>query len=213
MQNSFQELLIIFLFIQLQSQTLLFFVQLSPDNELVQLLGQVGIGSLSLLKTIFLVILVPMRVVELQNQQIPRPYLSFLKKHLGDITLEGLRMTGLVILWSLLLIVPGLFKQIRWYFMPFIVIEDKKYDLGEVDPLDRSNQLVKGITLQIAFIAIADFVVQYGLDSLGQSFGGYFQFLGLFLSGILTLGVSVYTYILLFSIYQQRSTEIPHKED
>ena len=122
-------------------------------------------------------------------------------------------MTAFVILWGLLLIIPGLFKQIRWYFVPFVVITDKKYQSGEVDALDRSNSLINGITLLVGIIILTDFVIQYLIDSYGQSFQGPLKFFGLFTAGILTLGVSIYSYILLYSLFKKRNAEVPYSED
>lgn len=212
-RSSWPELLAIFIFIHLQTIGLHSLLSLAPDQENLQLMGKLNLGLLSLLEAFFIIILVPFRVIEAQQGLAKQNYFLILRKHLIPITLEGLRMTGFVILWGLLFILPGLFKQMRWYFMPFVVLTDPLYEKGEVDVLARSNQLAKGITLLIAFVALFDFFIQYAFDAFGQLLVGPLQYAGIFMAGLFTLGISIYTNILLFCIYQQRANEIPHQEE
>ncbi|MCB0357545.1 MAG: hypothetical protein KDD40_11080, partial [Bdellovibrionales bacterium] len=182
-------------------------------NDSLQMLSQLGLSLLSLLEAMFLFLLVPLKINEVNSKNSETSFKTYFFQHMGSLTVEGIRMTAYVILWGLLLIIPGLFKQIRWYFMPFIIACDKNYQEGKIDVLKRSNELVKGITPLIAVIILFDFFAQYFIDSMGQSFQGPLQYFGLFASGLLTLGVSIYTYTLLYQIYKVRVSEVPLTEE
>ena len=71
--------------------------------------------------------------------------------------LTGLLQSIFIFLWALLLIVPGIIKAIAYSLVPFILADEKYKDLGYMDVLKKSEELMKGhkadyFVLQLSFI-------------------------------------------------------------
>lgn len=84
--------------------------------------------------------------------------------------IETIRSWGAVLAYSLLLIIPGLIKLILYSFVPFVIVLDRRYDLGEVDALKRSSQLVRNqwlkvISVLIVFHFLIPMFISSGFDS------------------------------------------------
>jgi hypothetical protein len=69
--------------------------------------------------------------------------IEFLKKYFSQSCIEVLRSWGKTLLWSLLLIVPGILKYLQFIFVPFVVALYPAYDEGRVDALATSKALFK----------------------------------------------------------------------
>lgn len=54
---------------------------------------------------------------------------------------EQLRAFGSIMNWSLLLILPGLWKMLEYVLVPWVVALDPNYERGEVDALKESRRL------------------------------------------------------------------------
>lgn len=65
----------------------------------------------------------------------------FQKPYLSHFFAESLRALGSILLWTLALILPGLFRYVQLIFVPLIVFFDQEYEAGNVDALQRSTQL------------------------------------------------------------------------
>lgn len=61
---------------------------------------------------------------------------------LNSALIEELRAMGKVMLWFLLLILPGFIKLVQFVFVPFVVALDPQYRQGHRDALDYSKKLV-----------------------------------------------------------------------
>ena len=69
---------------------------------------------------------------------------SHMRKNIAPVCIELLRVTARVMRWGLLFIVPGFYKHMQYMFVPYIVMADPRYQMGHVDALQRSEQLLKG---------------------------------------------------------------------
>ena len=69
--------------------------------------------------------------------------ISYLKQHFSQCLRESLRAWGKVILWSILLIIPGLIQMVRMAFVPFIAIYSQEYQAGQIDALKTSARLTR----------------------------------------------------------------------
>ena len=76
----------------------------------------------------------------------------YLKNNLGYSLKETLRVWGKTLGWSLLLVLPGLYKILEFSLVPFIVVLHPNYHNGSVDALSTSAQLAKGRRLKIAVV-------------------------------------------------------------
>ncbi|KHD87065.1 MAG: hypothetical protein OM95_16535 [Bdellovibrio sp. ArHS] len=68
---------------------------------------------------------------------------EFMEKNLNQVFIETLRSWGKTLLWSLLLILPGLWKYIEYSLVPLVVTSSERYDQGKEDALQRSAQIVR----------------------------------------------------------------------
>ena len=109
-------------------------------------------GFLSILSSvIFPVLLVTMALFALSN----RPSVKeFFKKYLNQVFIETLRSWGKVLLWSLLFILPGIWKYIELIFVPFVVTSSQSYDEGRIDALEASSFIFRHHWLKILGILL-----------------------------------------------------------
>ncbi|WP_373999586.1 hypothetical protein [Bdellovibrio bacteriovorus] len=68
---------------------------------------------------------------------------EFMEKNLNQVFIETLRSWGKTLLWSLLLILPGVWKYIEYSLVPLVVTSSKPYEEGKEDALQRSAQIVR----------------------------------------------------------------------
>lgn len=66
---------------------------------------------------------------------------EFAAKNLSQIFIETLRSWGKALLWSLVFILPGLWKYLQYTFVPVVVTSSSSYDEGNEDALARSAQI------------------------------------------------------------------------
>lgn len=76
----------------------------------------------------------------------------FIKHHMNQLSIEILRSWGKTLLWSLVLILPGLWKYIEYTMIPFVVTLSKAYDQGSEDALENSSHIVRKHMLKVLAI-------------------------------------------------------------
>lgn len=74
----------------------------------------------------------------------PLPFLTFWRRSFPQALIELMRAWGKSMLWSFLLILPGIVRFVRYLFVPFIVCLDPEYQSGDREALLRSRELSKG---------------------------------------------------------------------
>lgn len=73
----------------------------------------------------------------------------FFKHYLSPMVIETLRAWGKILLWSLLLIIPGLIRYITYVMVPFVVVQSDAYERGQQDALETSTRVFKRKWLSI----------------------------------------------------------------
>lgn len=156
--------------------------KLAKRGSLEQIMAQVGQTTSAILVSFVLLLFIPVRLADWQSKRPYQSWVQIVSRYGWPLFVEGLRMTGYILLWSILFILPGLYKQIRYLFVPFVVLFDSLYHRGEVDALDRSSQLSKGIFWALLFLFMASFGVDILFDMKSQFLPvlahPVFQFLG-----------------------------------
>lgn len=95
-----------------------------------------------------------------QRQSLPaRPawltsWSQFAQKFGAQSFIETLRGWGKCIIYSLFLIVPGIWKFLEYSFIPWIVCFDPSYDKGEVDALKKSTQMFRKVWLKMLLLFV-----------------------------------------------------------
>lgn len=79
---------------------------------------------------------------------------QFIQHHINQMSIEILRSWGKTILWTLLFILPGLWKYVEYTMIPFVVTMSKKYDRGDEDALQSSTRLVRSHLLKVSAILL-----------------------------------------------------------
>ena len=85
---------------------------------------------------------------------------SYLRKRTEQGLIESLRAFLKSIIFGFLLVIPGIIKMIRYQFVIFIVATEKKYQLGDIEALQASENLSRGrswplLVLVILFAALS----------------------------------------------------------
>ena len=57
--------------------------------------------------------------------------------------IEVLRTWGKILQWSFLAIIPGFVKYFFYTLVPYVIVQSRVYERGEVDALELSTQIVK----------------------------------------------------------------------
>lgn len=78
----------------------------------------------------------------------------FIEKHVNQVSIEILRSWGKTLLWSLALILPGMWKYVEFTMIPFVVMLSPGYQRGEQDALEASSRVVKQRLGKIILILI-----------------------------------------------------------
>lgn len=207
-KSDFWMLLALFIGVELMHHYFLLVLGLTRQTQSMNFLAIMGTLTVSLTEFVTLTMLIPLRVMEGDRGAPKGNFIAFLKKHIGPLASESLRAIAVTLLWTMALILPGIFKYIRYFFVPYVVIADPAYERGERDALKYSDQLVKGSTW-ILFLVI---IVLFGLDTtrsttreaLAPSADSPLSFLIAALAAALFFVIAIYTNILLFRYYQLR---------
>lgn len=80
---------------------------------------------------------------------------EFFKKYLNQLYIEIMRSWGRALQFGLLFIIPGIWKFIKFFYVPYIVVGSRQYDAGNIDALKMSESVFnkhKTMTLLIFFI-------------------------------------------------------------
>ena len=207
LRGNYKILIIIYLIGQLQSQYFLWVLATFPLNNMLQVVSTFGLTMTSTLVGIFMVMLVPLRTKEILEQtSTPQPFWPFFSKHIGPLTIEGLRMIGFVLLWLLLLAIPGIYKQVRWSFMPFVVMFEEDYAAGKIHPLKYSHTLTRGwiCFFSLLGVTLVEFAFSTIVTNSVDTHDGPQRWSGFMLSSIVTMLFSIYTYSVLYHLYGER---------
>ncbi len=129
-----------------------------------------------------------------------------LQTQLKPLTIESLRAFCWILIFLLALVIPGIIKYIRYTFVPYVVLFDKRYQQGEVDALERSSELSRGVGLKLFAVIALFFAISIVLQGVAQSWEWT-----LFSNPVMTIIaqiamqlISLYFALLLYSIYRQR---------
>jgi fumarate reductase subunit C len=139
----------------------------------------------------------------MQGQPDSQPF-AMLQKYVKPLTIENLRALAKMLLWSLLLLLPGLYQLIKLSFVSFVVLFDPKYHSGQVDALAESGRLTRGLKRYLCLIFVASFLI--------EMFGEWFKKLPIgpavvltMISACLKLGFDIYFQGVTFALYKIRA--------
>lgn len=102
-------------------------------------------GFFSILSSVlFPVLLISTALFALNNLQNSEKNLhDFWAINLNQMYIEILRAWGKTLQWTLLFILPGIWKYVEFSMVPFVVTSSQRYAEGQVDALKGSSQIVR----------------------------------------------------------------------
>ncbi len=140
------------------------------------------------------------------NKQIGSPSTQpkSLVGYLRPLTIEGLRSLSRILMWSLALILPGLFQMVKLSFVNYVVLFDPRYQAGQVDALEESGIISYGVKRYLALIMISGFGLEFASDWLRKS---VFEpgIMITFVAVALRLACEIYLQGTSFALFKQKS--------
>jgi hypothetical protein len=88
----------------------------------------------------------------------------FNESYLGSFLAEYFRVLANVILFGLLLFLPGFYKYCRLIFVPYITLFARPYREGKIDALELSTNLTKGRFARLAVLLVVTILLQMGVE-------------------------------------------------
>ncbi len=209
-RRSWVVLLVTMLGVELFHQYFTYLMRVASEHSsAARIPGAIGDVFVSLLEFVVLIMLIPQRALEIDKNQEPGSFWQFNLLHFKALTIEGIRAFSVCLLWLMLLIIPGVVKYVRYFFVPYIVVANPEYQAGRVDALKESDRLVRGISWPLFIIILALTGVEFWQQSLREK---HYFINEPFWSMIETVGffaVNYYTNVWLFVLYQHRAKRLP----
>ncbi|WP_413561437.1 hypothetical protein [Bdellovibrio sp. HCB209] len=112
-------------------------------------------GFLSIISSIiFPILLITTALYPMKSSRFTTGLNDFYGKYIQQIFIETLRTWGKTLLWSLLFILPGIWKYLEYSMVPFVVTGSVPYDDGKLDALQASAKIFRRHWFKILGILI-----------------------------------------------------------
>lgn len=153
------------------------------------LVGILGVILQSLISVVWLLTIAASARRQSHNGQKPRA-IAFVKTHFHQCLIESVRALISTGIYTLFLILPGIYRFVQLTFTPLIAAFDPDYLKGKKDALEASAHLVKGCFWPLAIFLIIMSLLPSGLEEVAKS------------NDLSTLGTGIlYGMSWLFSLY------------
>jgi hypothetical protein len=189
-------------------------MQLStPGQDTQRWAMQLTLGIWDLIEGILLLVLLswaipnirPSRPKELLTEPFAAPYLS-------SFLAEYLRVLAQVLMWGLLLLIPGFFRYCQLIFVPFVTLFSKSYREGELDALKMSERIASGRLWLIVFGLGIPMALQMGVEFLPQMVPELHILELRILFAALSFLISIWTYSLMYLLFESVVSELTSGE-
>jgi hypothetical protein len=185
---------------------------LTPIQENQRWIMQLILGIWDLAEGVLLILILSwglpkvhkFKALDLMTEPFEAPYL-------GSFFAEYLRLLAQVLMWGILLLVPGFVRYCQLAFVPYIALFSKSYRVGEVDALRLSEKLVKGRLMPIVGIMLGTMVLQGAMEFAPQMLADLhiLPFRVMFLG--LSLLISIWTYSVIFILFESGLLALPRE--
>ena len=141
----------------------------TTNTNMIASMSSMVLIILSLLENCFLVFLIPYFVyVYLNNKQNKESPLfsDFLKENVFSLVINHIKAFFVILLYLLLLIIPGLIKALRLFFVSQATFFDKDFHKDHRSALKASQETTKGYLFLIFFFFILPFVGSFAISSM-----------------------------------------------
>ena len=131
----------------------------------------------------------------------------FEEPYLNSFFAEYLRLLGRVLMFGLLLILPGMIAYCYFIFVPYIALFSKPYREDKVSALDYSYRLSKRFFGRIAGVFALTAALQLGFEFLPHLYAPLYAWPIRVLLMSLSLLIGIWTYSFMFVTFEQAVTE------
>ena len=175
----------------------------TPAEETQRWVMQLALGVWDLSEGVLLLLILSwgiakvhkFRAADLMQAPFETPYLaSFLA--------EYLRVLAQILMWGILLLVPGFVRYCKLIFVPLITVFSKSYREGEVDALRLSEKIAAGRLGSIILAIGVTMVLQIGAEFLPQMVPGLHNIPLRIAFAALSFLISVWAYSLIFLMFE-----------
>lgn len=175
-----------------------------PADESRRWMIQLAIGLWELLDGILVFLLLSWAVPEVRNlsspRLLPRPFDT---AYLGHFFAEYLRVISQILMWGLLLIIPGFFRYVQLVFVTLIALFSSEYRSGQVDALRFSETLMRGQLLRIGLVLGLTLGLQIFLEFIPQMYTPWHNYpVRVILAGLITY-INIWTYSWIYLKFEE----------
>jgi hypothetical protein len=136
-------------------------------------------------------------------------HIQYYFKHL---IIETVRSYGKIALWSLLLLLPGLYKYLRLSLVGYVVQFSEDYDSGSKDALKMSSELTKFDFWRYSGTLLLTHAVIVGIQFYGVKFVLELNPLEWFAFFFFEISLTTFVYLFFFHYYQQLNKKLISSE-
>ena len=174
-------------------------------------------ASLVLLSKVFTVFMIPYYAYKKSQGLVP-PFWIFIKEAVWPVVINHIKAFFVILCFCLLIIIPGLYKMIRYTFLTETVLFDSFYRKESRSALKMADKTTRGYFMLIVFFTLLTLCLNLCLKIAEGLVAGQLFFLPLFIKSILVLITGFYMscFILLFKcqfyfeLKKQRKEEISY---
>jgi len=183
--------------------------ELGKGDDQLRLILQLSIGITDLTESFVLMLLLSWSIGEFLPLKTP-PFEKdpFSKPYLSSFFAESLRQIGWVLLYGLLLIIPGFIVYCRLIFVPVIALFSEKYRKGEIDALQLSRKLAKGRTWLIAVVLLGTGFIQTAIEFIPNVFLQFHSIPIRILFQAASFSIAIWSYTFLFLLFKKALEEV-----
>jgi hypothetical protein len=175
----------------------------SRDDNL-RLVLQLLIGVEDLLESVVTLLVLCWAIPKVRGLS-PKVFLPepFAQPYLSSFLAEYLRMLAQIMMWAILLLIPGFIRYCQLIFVPLVAIFSKDYRLGQADAIKLSQQLMRGRLGIIMAISATSMALQGGLEFLPQMVPEVHTSFFRVLFYTISFLISIWTFGLVFLLFEK----------
>lgn len=198
-------------FINITAQDALQSIPLTQETE--RWLLQLGLGIWDLVEGILLLLVLSWGIPKVRTlaaaTMLEKPFST---PYIGSFFAEFLRSLAQILLWGLLLILPGVYRYAQLIFVSWVTLFSKDYRAGKVDALRLSETLARGRLLKIFLALGITMLFEVLFDFLPEMVNGLHEYPYRILFFLCSSLVGVWGFSLIFLLFEEAMESLLPKE-
>lgn len=180
----------------------------APTEEGIRWALQLSLGLWDLFEGVFLFLVLSWGIAHLRNLNRPifEPH-PFTQPYLGSFLAEYLRLLGRVLLWGLMLILPGAYRYVKLMFVPYIALFSRHYRADQVDAIELSDALTKKPFWKLVGVFMVTTAAQIAIEFLPHLLPVLHQIPIRLAFMALSLLIGIWTYSYIFLLFEKSLEE------